>query len=53
MHDNATAHNENNFMYALQEVFGEQVLSQGFWNLKSPTLNAYDFYTQGMLREEV
>jgi hypothetical protein len=45
------AHTDNS-MDALDEVFCEQFLSQGLWPLKLPSLNGYDVYICGMLKEE-
>jgi hypothetical protein len=53
MQDNAMAHTDNNSTDALDEIFGEQFLSQRLWPLKSPSLNAYDVYICGMLKEEL
>jgi hypothetical protein len=51
MQNNATAHNANNFMVALDNVFGEQVISQGLWPPWSPDLNLCDFYLWGTLKK--
>jgi hypothetical protein len=53
MQDNATAHTANNSMVALDEVFGERVISRGLWPPRSPDLNPCDFYLWGTLKEKV
>jgi hypothetical protein len=50
MQDNTSSHIANNSMVAMDEVFDEQVISQGLWPLKSPDLNPCDFYVWGMLK---
>jgi hypothetical protein len=42
----------NNLVAALNEVFGKQVISRGYWRLQSSSLNPSDFYLWVMLEEE-
>jgi hypothetical protein len=51
--DNATAHIANNSMVALDNVFGERIISPGLWPPQSPDLNSCDFYLWGTLKEKV
>jgi hypothetical protein len=44
MQDNATAHTANNSMVALDEVFGERVISRRLWPPRSPGLNLCDLF---------
>jgi hypothetical protein len=53
MQDNATVHTANNSMVALDEVFGERVISRGLWPPRSHDLNPCDFYLWGTLKEKV
>jgi hypothetical protein len=53
MQGNATARIADNSMNAINEVFGERILSRGLWLLRSLDLNHRDFYLQDMLKEKV
>jgi hypothetical protein len=53
MQDNATAQTANNSMVALDEVFGEWVISWRLWPRRSPDLNTCDFYLWGTERKSV
>lgn len=53
MQDNATAHTANNSMDAIDEIFGERVISRRLWPARSPDLNPCDFYLWGMLKDRV
>jgi hypothetical protein len=52
MQDN-TSHTAKNSTVALDEVFGERVISRGLWPPRSPDLNSCDFYLWGTLKENV
>jgi hypothetical protein len=40
-------------MDALDEVFGEEVISRGLWPPRSPDFNPWDFYLWGTLKDEM
>jgi hypothetical protein len=46
-------HIANNSVVALDEIFGERIISWGMWPPRSPDLNPCDFYLWGTLKEKV
>ena len=53
MKDGATAHTAGTSITALCDVYGDRLISSGFWPTRSPDLNPCDFYLWGNLKSKV
>lgn len=51
--DGATAHTSHTTMNALEEFFGNRIISKNLWPPRSPDLSPADFYLWGYLKERV
>jgi hypothetical protein len=51
MQNSATVHTANFSMTALEEVFGDQLITHGFWPSRAPDLNPCNFYLRGTLED--
>jgi hypothetical protein len=51
--DSATSHTTDDSLVALEEVFGDKIISHGLWPAYSPDLTPCDFYLRSDLKDGV